>query len=145
MGHMGTARTSIIGSPTFLGFACVLTAVFAVLEFTHVIHWSWLWVVAPVAFALGSSDKSYADTPAAFGFACVLTAVFVVLELTHVIHWSWPSVASPLVLDVGMILIDANYRPHTRSPSVSIDWTNGVITMSPSSDNKGTGDSKQDS
>ncbi len=35
-----------------IGFAGVLTIVFIVLKLTHVINWSWLWVLSPLWISL---------------------------------------------------------------------------------------------
>ena len=38
---------------TGIGFAGLLTIVFIVLKLTHVISWSWVWVLAPVWISVG--------------------------------------------------------------------------------------------
>lgn len=35
-----------------IGFVGLLTIVFIVLKLTHVIAWSWFWVLSPILFAL---------------------------------------------------------------------------------------------
>lgn len=36
-----------------MGFAEVLTAIFIVLKLTHVVSWSWWWVVSPEIISVG--------------------------------------------------------------------------------------------
>lgn len=36
-----------------IGFAGLLTIVFIILKLTHVIDWSWVWVLAPAWISLG--------------------------------------------------------------------------------------------
>lgn len=48
-------RVSARAQSSGIGFAGLLTIVFIVLKLTHVIDWSWWWVLAPlwVSFILG--------------------------------------------------------------------------------------------
>ena len=36
-----------------IGFCGLLTIVFIVLKLTHVIEWSWLWVLSPIWISIG--------------------------------------------------------------------------------------------
>ncbi len=48
-----TTATSSSSSAGGIGFFGLLTIVFIVLKLTHVINWSWWWVLAPSLIPLG--------------------------------------------------------------------------------------------
>ena len=46
------SKENNIASATGIGFGGLLTIAFIVLKLTHIIDWSWFWVLSPIIFSI---------------------------------------------------------------------------------------------
>lgn len=69
---MATDNRTASSSSGGIGFVGLLTIVFIVLQLTHVINWSWWWVLSPLWISAGS----------AIGVLLVIGVVLAIIKIT---------------------------------------------------------------